>query len=325
MNDYIYPLSFDPIFKEKVWGGTGLKQFVNRAIPAGKLIGESWELVDRDNEISVITNGSLKGMTLRDAIEKLQNKLIGTKRRLDHKGRFPLLIKYLDAHQKLSVQVHPDDELACAFGEDDPGKAELWYIIHADPGARIIHGCDASIKNVTSDDSISELLEKSFHCRKISSGDVVFNPAGMVHALLGGTVLLEIQQNSDVTYRLFDWGRAGLNGELRELHLEKGIAAINSAIDESNNYRTSASLIHDVEELIDCSYFKVDLMRLKSPFRNECDGSAFHIVVALEGMGTLQYRNAQIPLYKGDILLLPAALGEYSIIPEDYLETICVS
>lgn len=305
----IYPLTFIPIFKEKIWGGTALQYCVGRQLPPGKNIGESWEIVDRDNDVSIIANGTYAGKTLHYILIELKEKLIGTQRFCDTKEPFfPLLIKFLDATEKLSVQVHPDDALAEELHENDSGKTELWYILAAKEGAEVVHGCDPKIKNLSDFSQIEQLIENKLHKQKIAKGDIVYNPAGMVHALLDGTVLLEIQQNSDITYRLYDWGRE------RELHLDKGMKAIKTTFDEQTYIKTS-HITNSPISLVNNQYFSTELVRISSTFTGKTDGTTYHILCVVEGEGTLRTedkRNA-MSLNPGSIILIPAILGHYSI------------
>ena len=320
MREKIYPLVFMPIYKEKVWGGHRLREILGRDIPAGSLIGESWELVDRPPDSSIVRNGCFANRSLHEVIQILDKNLLGTKHPCDKKGRFPLLIKFLDASKKLSVQVHPTDELAVLFNENDPGKTEMWYVLHAEPNARIIYGCDPKLITKIREKDIDSTIEDLLHSIEIEQGDFIFMPAGQVHTLLGGCVILEIQQNSDVTYRIYDWQRLGLDGTLRELHLPQSLDCIN-LIKPDNYHQKLASFTGTRKQLVQCPYFAVDYFSIFKCFEDSCTGDTFKIITPVEGAGTLVYnKNESLPLACGDMVLLPATLGNYSIHPKNHIK-----
>ena len=220
----LYLLTFKPIFRERVWGGRRLKTLFNKPLPPSQQIGESWEISDRPNAISIINNGPFAGRGLHWLLENHAEKLLGEVS--SHDGRFPWLAKLLDANEDLSVQVHPPANLAEQLcGEP---KTEAWHIAHAEPDARLIAGLKRGTK---SEDFESRLGRSGFpsclHKIPANKGDSIFIPSGQLHALGAGTVVFEIQQNSDTTYRVFDWNRTGLDGQPRELHIDKALQSIN--------------------------------------------------------------------------------------------------
>lgn len=223
VSEICYPLIFHPRLKERVWGGRRLQELYGKPLTGDAPIGESWELSDRPGDASVIANGPLAGRDLRWLMEQHGSNLLG---RTIHPGeRFPLLIKILDARQTLSLQVHPPAEKARALGGEP--KTEMWYVAAADPGAELYVGLR---KGVTREEFEARLspgtVADCFHRIPVREGDAMFLPSGRVHALGGGLVIFEIQQNSDTTYRVFDWNRVGLDGKQRELHVPQSLASI---------------------------------------------------------------------------------------------------
>ncbi|MCD6459209.1 class I mannose-6-phosphate isomerase [bacterium] len=325
-NNRLYPLKFNHIFKEKIWGGRRLEKFLNLSLPGSHPIGESWELCDRENDVSIISNGYYKNCSLKEVIDELSVDLIGTDKKLDNLHRFPVLIKLLDISNLLSVQVHPDNETAIKFKESDPGKTEMWYVLHAEPDTKIVYGCKNELRNLKN--YFSKEHEKLLDFVPVKTGDVVFIPAGQVHALLGGTIILEIQQNSDVTYRLYDWNRTGLNGKHRELHLYKGLRSIKNR-DLSKSFTNIFEINSDcMTQIVSCGSFRVLYRNIKSDLLCRANKKSYRIICVIDGTGTLLYgkdKASKISLNLADIVLLPAALGDYNIIPDNNLKVFFVS
>ena len=219
-----YPLTFQPILKERVWGGRQLEKLYRKPLPPVIPIGESWEITDRPEGVSVIANGPLAGHDLRWLMENHPAELLGKSKSSD--GRFPLLVKILDANDKLSLQVHPPPDVAVALGGEP--KTELWFIADARPGAELYVGLKRGVSRTEFQTRIREgTVADCFHRLKVQAGDAMFLPSGRVHAIGAGLVIFEIQQNSDTTYRVFDWNRIGLDGKPRELHVIQSLASIN--------------------------------------------------------------------------------------------------
>jgi mannose-6-phosphate isomerase len=219
----LYPLTFQPIFKQRVWGGRELERLYNKELPPGVPIGESWEITDRPGDVSVITNGPLAGKDLRWLIENHAADLLGAAG--PQHGRFPLLIKTLDAQDKLSLQVHPPAARAAELGGEP--KTEMWYIAEAAPGAELYAGLKRGVTRAEFERKIKAgTVAECFHRVPVRATDAMFLPSGRVHALGAGLVIFEIQQNSDTTYRVFDWNRLGLDGKPRELHVPQSLASI---------------------------------------------------------------------------------------------------
>lgn len=220
------PLTFQPIFKERVWGGRRLEHLYAKPLPPGAPIGESWEITDRPEGVSVVAAGPLAGKTLRWLMENHAADLLGGAKPCG--GRFPLLVKLLDAREKLSLQVHPPPDKAAALGGEP--KTEMWYVADAEPGADIFTGLRHGVTRADFERKIRDgTVAECFHRHAVRRGDAMFLPSGRVHALGAGSVIFEIQQNSDTTYRVFDWNRAGLDGQPRELHVGPALASIDFA------------------------------------------------------------------------------------------------
>jgi mannose-6-phosphate isomerase len=220
----LYPLTFHPIFKERIWGGRNIERLYGKPLPPGAPIGESWEICDRSGETSVVANGPLAGKDLRWLMEHHQSELLGAAKPLA--GRFPLLVKILDAREKLSLQVHPPADKAAQLGGEP--KTEMWYIADAAPGAELYVGLKTGVTRREFERKLQAgTVAECFHKVGVRSGDAMFLPSGRVHAIGGGLVIFEIQQNSDTTYRVFDWNRVGLDGKPREMHVAQSLASIN--------------------------------------------------------------------------------------------------
>ena len=313
--DALYPLVFTPIYKEVMWGGSKLETIMNRTVPPHREpIGESWEIVDREDAVSTVENGPLEGCTLRRLIEYYGKDLVG---RSFNGGRFPLLVKLIDAGKRLSLQVHPD-EAACARTPGIEPKTEMWYIIHADKGAKIIAGLrnDTTkmrfLQNITSQE-----VESTLQIFDSVPGDAYFIKAGKVHAIGAGNLLLEIQQNSNTTFRISDWGRVDANGKSRELHVDaarecidftdRTVPRITGPCDSTERNR-KYPLVNT------CPFFKVEDLRLVENWRDTTFSSgSFHIITAISGPVTVGRDEKTVSLKAGTSCLIPAAFGPYQI------------
>ena len=281
----LYPLKFTPLLIERVWGGDALARY-GKALPPGQRIGESWEISDRDEAQSVVANGSLQGQTLRQLVVSLGPELLGTNCRKVH--RFPLLLKLLDARERLSLQVHPPATVAAKLGGEP--KTEMWYILDATPDAHLIAG----LKHGTTREQFTRDPAACVHSFPVRTGDTIFIPSGRVHAIDAGVVIVEIQQNSDTTYRVYDWGRVG-----RQLHLEQSLASI-----DFNDFEPSPTPLP-----IRCDYFQVEKVEVAGEVTGRCDGSSFHVIACIAGKVSV---GAE-PMKPGDFVLLPATLGDYKL------------
>jgi mannose-6-phosphate isomerase len=315
----LYPLTFQPIFKERVWGGRNLEKLYHKAQPSEGPIGESWEISDRPGDESVVANGPLAGKTLRWLMEHHAKELLGTTR--DAGGRFPLLLKILDAQEKLSLQVHPPADKAKALGGEP--KTEMWYVTEATPGAEIYVGLKRRVTRQEFERRIKDgSVADCFHRVKVEAGSVMFLPSGRVHALGAGIVLFEIQQNSDTTYRVFDWNRVGLDGKPRELHVEKSLASIDFNDFEprliESIYSRNETL--KVRYLVDDPLFRVDACQVKRNGRFHLRSDGMQILALLRGRLNVGGGTETLQLQAGQFALLPASLGRVTLEAETQVE-----
>ncbi len=308
----IYPLTFDPVFKDYVWGGRNLADKLGRVIPDG-IVAESWEIAAHPDGSSVVNNGPLAGLTLPQVQAQLGEALIGrNNQQMLKMERFPLLIKLLDANRWLSVQVHPDDAYGLA-NEDDLGKTEMWVVLHAEPGAELIYGFKKGVKRETFETAIQfGEVEDWLHRVPIETGDVIFVPAGTIHALGPGAIVAEIQQNSNTTYRIYDWGRP------RPIHVEQALDVLSFGLVEPGPLRPSVIRESDgvhVELIGHCSYFETHRLMMDSgaTFSNTCNGDTFEIWAVLSGSATVRWTGDPVEVDAVGWVLLPAALGAYTI------------
>ncbi|MDM5190837.1 mannose-6-phosphate isomerase, class I [Bacillus sp. DX4.1] len=300
------PLFFAPVFKERIWGGTKLTSF-GYEVPTEKT-GECWAFAAHPHGQSVVKNGEYKGLTLGELWNEHRD-LFG-----DVKGeRFPLLTKILDANQDLSVQVHPNDEYAGLHEDGELGKTECWYVIDCKEDAEIIYGQHAKSKEELLSMIEHEEWDKLLHRVKVKPGDFFYVPSGTVHAIGEGILILETQQNSDTTYRLYDYDRKDSDGNLRELHLQKGIDVVETPF----TFTQQKSQYADIDDLhvtsfIECPYFSVKKWELHgSALLNQQKG--FLLVSVIDGKGELVKEDKRYSLEKGDHFILPNSFGEYEI------------
>ena len=311
----LYPLKFNPILKDKIWGGTKLKSLFNKAAESDKL-GESWELSGYENDESVVTNGFLAGNNLAELVEIYMGELIGDKIYDEYGVSFPLLFKLIDANENLSIQVHPGDEIA-AERHNSYGKTEMWYVVDADPGAELIIGFtkDCSHKeylDALAAGEVESLLQKV----AVKKGDVLFIPAGLVHAIGKGVVVAEIQQSSDITYRIYDYKRTDDQGNERELHTEQALDVINFSAAKEPKTLYNAEL-NEVTTLVECDYFTTNMLRFdKAITRNYHTVDSFVAYMCLEGSLIIESDEHKTIVNKGDTVLIPASLDEVNLIPE---------
>ncbi len=315
----LYPFIFQPIFKERVWGGRNIERLYGKALPTGHPIGESWEMTDRSEGVSVIANGPLAGKTLRWLMEDHRQAVLGKEASVA--GPFPVLIKILDAQETLSVQVHPPAEIAKQLGGEP--KTEMWLFTNTTPGAAIYVG----LKNATSRAEFEQRIPagtvaEALHQIPTKAGDCMFLPSGRLHAIGAGNVLFEIQQNSDTTYRVFDWNRVGLDGKQRELHLPQSLASINFDDFEPelipNKY--SRNEVFSVRYLVDHPLFRVDACQVKRGKRFYLTSDSVQIVGIVRGTLTASYGDTSLTLKPGDFCLLPACLGRTALTAETQTE-----
>lgn len=312
----LYPLLFEPVLKAYVWGGRSLETLYGRELPDG-IVAESWEIAAHRDGASIVANGELAGKTLTEVHAMYGMTLIGRNSQwAQDRSRFPLLVKLLDARHRLSVQVHPDDTYARNHENDELGKSEMWVVLHAEPEAQLILG----VSQGTNPSNFREALETDslapyLHHLGVSTGDFICVPSGSLHAILGGTVLAEIQQNSNVTYRVFDWGRIS---EDRPLHIDQAMDVINfdqvePGIPTPSEISSSNGVVR--EGLCQNKYFTVERLNMSpgSSFDGILDGETFEIWGVLEGGACLQSNTAAIKLDAIRFVLLPASTGKFTI------------
>jgi mannose-6-phosphate isomerase len=310
MSQNLYPLQFEPILKERIWGGEKLKTILNKPI-VSKITGESWELSTVQGDVSVVANGVLKGKSLMDLIEETPDAILGTKVYERFGKQFPLLFKYLDAREDLSIQVHPNDKLA-KERHNSFGKTEMWYVMQADADARIIVGFkeDSSkeeyLKHLN-DNTLVSILDDV----KAKAGDVFFLETGTVHAIGAGLVVAEIQQTSDITYRLYDFDRVDAQGNKRELHVDLALDAINyNKVDTQKKYDSKANTSNVV---VDCPYFTTNFLPLENKLEVSKSGETFTVYMCIEGSFEIEYDGFKHTYIKGDTVLVPAAINAFAL------------
>ena len=313
--DVLYPLKFKPILKERIWGGEKLKTVLNKT-GSCKNCGESWELSAVQGDISIVENGFLKGNSLQEIIEIYMGDLVGDKVFEKFGIEFPLLIKFIDATDDLSIQVHPGDQMAIER-HNSYGKTEMWYVIDTDNGAGLISGFN---KTITKDEYLSHLaaktLKKVMNRVSASKGDVFFIPAGRVHAIGAGILLAEIQQTSDITYRIYDWGRVDANGKSRELHTDLALDAIDYTYVE-NVKQQYPDKVNEFTNLVTCTYFTTNRLSFNKPISKDySDLDSFVIYICCQGKFNLHYNGSEkMEILSGQTVLLPAELGEVKLEP----------
>lgn len=312
----LYPLLLEPIFKYRIWGGRRLERMLGKKLPPDEPVGESWEVSCRDDDNNRIRNGELAGHTLADVFEADGEALVGTSP--DDLKRFPLLNKFIDANNLLSVQVHPNEKTASEVAGAE-AKTEAWYIIHADPGATLVKGLRPGVtkkgfEKAVRSDTVPEVLN-SF---PVSAGDMVFVPSGCVHAMGKGLVICEIQQNSDTTYRVYDWGRVEADGKPRQLHIEQALGSINFE-DRSPDKVQPIEVLEGKNRcayLVACRYFAVQLLTLGEPTEESTGGKRFESLMMVSGDAVIRTkRGDETAVTTGDSVLIPACTGDYTIVP----------
>lgn len=306
----LYPLQFEPILKERIWGGTKLKSVLNKPITSD-ITGESWEISTVEGDVSVISNGEHKGKSLTELINENPNEVLGTAVYSRFGKQFPLLFKYLDAREDLSIQVHPNDELA-KERHNSFGKTEMWYVLQADADSRIIVGFkeDSSAENYVKhleENTLVSILDGV----KAKSGDVFFLETGTVHAIGAGILIAEIQQTSDITYRLYDFNRKDAQGKTRELHIDLALDAIN--YNKVDTYKTYPKETNQSNTIVDCPYFTTNFIPLEGKKLVDKSGDSFTVYMCVEGSFEIAYNDTTINYKKGDSILIPAGFKTYTI------------
>jgi mannose-6-phosphate isomerase len=316
MENLLYPLKFEPILKDKIWGGTKLRDVLNKPTRSGQC-GESWEISGVIRDISVVSNGFLEKNNLSEILEVYMGDLVGEKVYEKFGNEFPLLIKFIDANDDLSIQVHPDDELA-KKRHHSYGKTEMWYVMEAEKDAKLVVGFNQKMDkekylDYLNRDKITEIL----NYETVAPGDVYFMPAGRVHAIGAGIMLAEIQQTSDVTYRIYDYNRKDASGQTRELHNDLAVDAID--YNYYDDFKTKYNVIDNKENIVvNCPYFTTNLLPLSENLHKDIYGlDSFVIYMCVDGQVRIEHsQNNKETINKGETVLIPAALREYTLVPE---------
>ncbi len=323
MSKINYPLKFKPILKEKIWGGTKLLSMLHKRLDEGEefdTVGESWELSDVEEDKSYVINGEYKGYSIQDLIIIHRGDLMGEKVFKNFSYQFPLLIKFIDAKEALSIQLHPDDELAKKRHRSF-GKTEMWYVMQADKGSNLIVGFN---QKTDLSNYLEHLKEKKIldilNVDEVEKGDTYFIPPGRIHAIGAGVLLAEIQQTSDVTYRVYDWDRKDDEGNARELHTFDAIEALNFSIKKAKvDYKHKEN---KAVSLVDCQYFTTNFIAITDVVDiNNADKDSFVIYMCVSGNIEIQYGNDAVEILNmGETILIPAVMKTYSLVAKDSAE-----
>jgi mannose-6-phosphate isomerase len=310
----LYPFIFHPILKERIWGGRELERLYAKPLPPGRPIGESWEISDRPSDASIIANGPLAGKTLRWLMENHAAEVLGDAKPAAE-GRFPLLCKILDAREKLSLQVHPPAAKAAEL-KGEP-KTEMWFIADAAPDASLYVGLKRGVTRTEFEKKISDgSVADCFHRIPVKTGDAMFLPSGRVHAIGAGLVIFEIQQNSDTTYRVFDWNRVGLDGKPRELHVAQSLASIDFNDFEPKRAETKFAIDGKIQKclLVNDPLFKVETWKIRSGDGGFLKSKKLQIVAATAGGIEIKSGSMVVKLSAGQFSLIPASLERTEIL-----------
>ncbi len=313
-----YPLKFKEIFKKTLWGGTDLKKVLGKKTPPKT--GESWELSFQEGNPSIVANGSYKGKKITDLVKSWGKEILGDDHNMRFMKGFPLLIKFLGIKERMSLQVHPSDEFAQRYEMNGTGKMEAWYVLHAPKDSRVIRGVLPGTTVAEFKQHMDEgNVEQCLNVMEVNEGDVIFIPPGTIHTAFGGVVVLEVQQNSDHTYRLTDWGRKGLNGKARELHVEKALGVTDFYSMGVSKYKPSRITSYSYKRmlLLKCEKFTLESIQMKrGKVKIEADRARFRIYTAISGRGKFMYgvkKKTSMSWRRGETYLVPAHLGEFDI------------
>lgn len=311
----MYPLIFEPIYKEMVWGGERLKEKYNRTLPS-KTIGESWDISCRTSEMGIVANGDLKGLSFEEVINSDRNGYLGDN--LYTVKDFPLLVKIIDAGQNLSVQVHPDDLYAQQNENVAYGKNEVWYVLDAPDGAFLIVGLkegvtkenfSQAIKNNTVEDCLNKL--------PIKAGDIILISSGLVHAITAGVMVAEIQQNSDITYRIYDYDRLGIDGRPRHLHVEQSLEVIRFDAKTNEAVPKGISVMdgeNKITRYVSTPYFEIETYDIPHKKEDRTDGKKFIIFTCVKGEAVFESNENSVTVSEGQSVFIPAAMSEFTIL-----------
>jgi mannose-6-phosphate isomerase len=306
----LYPLQFEPILKERIWGGTKLKTYLNKPITS-EITGESWEISTVENDVSIVAYGSFKGKSLVELVNEFPNEILGTKVYSAFGKQFPLLFKYLDAREDLSIQLHPNDALA-KKRHNSFGKTEMWYVMQADENAQLIVGFKEKSTPTTYIENLkNKTLLNILDTKKVKEGDVFFLDTGTIHAIGAGILIAEIQQTSDITYRVYDFDRVDANGKPRELHNDLALEALNyETVEAQKEYSKKENISNEV---VHCQYFTTNFIPLNGKIQVKRNQESFTVFMCVDGEFELFYEGEVLKYIKGDTVLIPASLTDFQL------------
>ena len=307
----LYPFKFQPILKDKIWGGQKLQKILKKPTTSAEA-GESWEISDVQGDTSIVSNGTMAGTSLKSLMELHTTELLGHKNFQQFGTKFPLLIKFIDAKLALSVQLHPNDALAKSR-HNSFGKTEMWYVVQADSDSNLIVGFN---QPMTKELYLKHLEAKTLECilnfDKVDAGDTYFIEVGRIHAIGAGVLLAEIQQTSDITYRVYDWDRVDSEGNHRELHNDIALEAFD--FDMPDNYRVNYSRDSQTStELVSCPYFTTNVIEVKTSLLVKNNYDSFMIYMCVEGSAVINIEGYQTEFSMGETVLIPACIKSFSI------------
>jgi len=307
----LYPFKFQPILKDKIWGGQKLQKILKKPTTSAEA-GESWEISDVKGDTSIVSNGTMAGTSLKSLMELHTTELLGHKNFQQFGTKFPLLIKFIDAKLALSVQLHPNDALAKSR-HNSFGKTEMWYVVQADSDSNLIVGFN---QPMTKELYLKHLEAKTLECilnfDKVDAGDTYFIEVGRIHAIGAGVLLAEIQQTSDITYRVYDWDRVDSEGNHRELHNDIALEAFD--FDMPDNYRVNYSRDSQTStELVSCPYFTTNVIEVKTSLLVKNNHDSFMIYMCVEGSAVINIEGYQTEFSMGETVLIPACIKSFSI------------
>lgn len=308
----LYPLKFKTIFKDKIWGGQKIKTYLGKDFSPLPNCGETWEISGVKSDVSVVENGDLAGKSLSSILETHKGDLVGKQIYEKFGNEFPLLVKFIDANDDLSIQVHPDDELA-KKRHNSFGKTEMWYVIQADQGASLIAGFNQKVNEEIyieklNSGKLGDILNKE----EVKAGDVFFLPAGRVHTIGKGLLIAEIQQTSDITYRIYDFDRVDDKGNKRELHTEEALAALDYEVYPEYKSIYEKKLNEPVH-VVSCPYFSTNILEFTQSVTRNYSFDSFVIHVCVQGAYTLNYGDESLNVKMGDCVLIPASIDKVSM------------
>ncbi len=316
MESSLYPLKFKPVLKDKIWGGSRLRTLLNKDISEANRCGESWEVSGLVGDESVVANGFLAENNLNELIEIYMTELVGEKIYEQYGLGFPLLIKFIDANDNLSVQVHPDDGLARRkYGQN--GKTEMWHVIAADPGGGLYVGFNRTVSKAQFEKAIADgTVEETLRYYPVQPGDTFMIPAGTVHAIGKGVLLAEIQQPSDITFRVFDWNRVDDGGNPRELHVEEALEAIHFDEQPRDFKIHYPSQLNKTVKLVRSEYFNTNALAFDRPIgKSFAEIDSFVLYICLDGQILLAFGDRRERLETGEVVLIPADIEEVQLLP----------